>query len=68
VTKSQILRESREEGVVYALVVLGESPSALVRQIIMPADLLDKFPPLRDIQHAIDFVPVSVCQIFHITE
>jgi len=59
---------------VYALVVLGESPRALVRQIIsdfsdiMLADLLDKFPPLRDIQHAIDFVPVSVCQIFHVTE
>jgi len=60
-----------EEGIVYALVALGDSPSAPVeirpevRHIIsdfsdiMPAELSDELSPLRDIQHAIDFVPGS---------
>ena len=51
----------------YALVALGESPSApveispVVRQIIsdfsdiLPAELPDELPPIRDIQHVIDF-------------
>jgi len=53
---------------VYAIVALDESSSALVgfppevHQIltdfsdIMPDELPDELPPLRDIQHAIDFV------------
>ena len=61
VTKSQFLRESKEEGVVYVLVALSESPSApveiplKVRQVIfdfsdiIPAKLPDELPSLRDI-------------------
>ena len=55
----------------YALVALDESPSAPIEipskvcQIIsdfndiMPAELSDILPPLRDIEHTIDFVPGS---------
>jgi len=71
VTTSLFLRQSREEGVVYVLVALGESPKMSVailpevRQIIsdfsdiMPVELPDELPLLCDIQHAIDFVPGS---------
>jgi len=68
VTKSQFLRESKEEGIVYVLVALGESPSTPIKippkvrliisnlSDIMPAKLPDELPPLRVIQHVIDFV------------
>ena len=61
VTRSQFLKEGKEEGIVYVIIALGESSSAPVgfpielRQIliyfsdIMPDELPDELPPLRDI-------------------
>jgi len=68
---SQFLKEGKNEGIVYVIVSLGEFSSAPVgfssevRHIltdfsdIMPNELPDELPPLRNIRHVIDFMPES---------
>ena len=66
-----IIKESREERIVYVIITNNEPPSVpaefapKVHQIltnfsdIMPNELCDELSPPRDIKHAIDLAPES---------